>query len=167
VPVRQATVDEAADVAGVLRDAFEPYRPQYTPAAFAATTPSAEELRRRWSEGPVWVSLQDGRIAGTVSAVARGQALYMRSMAVHPGCRGSGHGRRLVAAVERHAVAIGHRAVMLSTTPFLHPAIALYERCGFRRTPDGPADLEGTPLFTMTKALPGSPAVSRKARRGA
>jgi len=43
--------------------------------------------------------------------------------------------------------------VVLSTTPFLHPAIALYERCGFARTGEGPVDLAGTPLFTMTKAL--------------
>jgi len=151
--VRLAAVGEAADVAAVLRDAFEPYRPLYTAAAFAATTPTADHLRQRWHEGPVWVALQDERIVGTVAAVPRVGSLYMRSMAVHPACRGAGCGRRLVEAVERHAAANGHESVVLSTTPFLHSAIALYERCGFRRTDAGPLDLGGTPLFTMQKIL--------------
>jgi hypothetical protein len=42
---------------------------------------------------------------------------------------------------------------VLSTTPFLDAAIALYERCGFRRTAGGPLELAGTPLFTMEKRL--------------
>ena len=151
--IRLATVGEAADVAGVLRDAFEPYRPLYTPAAFAATTPTADQVRQRWHEGPVWVALQDERIVGTVAAVPRAGSLYMRSMAVHPASRGAGCGRRLVEVVERHAAASGHDSVVLSTTPFLESAIALYERCGFRRTGAGPLDLGGTPLFTMRKIL--------------
>jgi GNAT superfamily N-acetyltransferase len=150
--IRRATIEEAADVADVLREAFEPYRRLYTAAAFAATTPTAADVQQRWNEGPVWVAVQDARIVGTVSAVPRGEALYMRSMAVRPSSRGSGCGRLLVEAVERYATANGHRTVVLSTTPFLHPAIALYERCGFSRTDAGPSDLAGTPLFAMAKA---------------
>jgi GNAT superfamily N-acetyltransferase len=151
--VRLAAIDEAGAVARVLRDAFEPYRPLYTPAAFAATTPSAEALHQRWHEGPVWVAVQGEAVVGTVAAVPRRDALYMRSMAVDSSSRGAGCGRRLVEAVERHAAAIGCGAVVLSTTPFLNAAIALYERCGFRRTDAGPNDLAGTPLFTMEKIL--------------
>jgi hypothetical protein len=40
-------------------------------------------------------------------------------------------------------------------TPFLAGAIRLYERFGFKRTPGGPNDLFGTPLFSMAKALNG------------
>jgi GNAT superfamily N-acetyltransferase len=148
-----ATIEEAADVADVLREAFEPFRPLYTVAAFAATTPTAAEVQQRWNDGPVWVASQDGRIVGTVSAVPCREGLYMRSMAVRLACRGTGCGRHLVEAVERHAVTHAHRVVLLSTTPFLHSAIALYDRCGFRRTDAGPSDLAGTPLFTMAKEL--------------
>jgi ribosomal protein S18 acetylase RimI-like enzyme len=151
--VRLAVIDEAAGIAAVLRDAFEPYRPLYTPAAFAATTPSTDGVRQRWHEGPVWVALQDDRIVGTVAAVPRADALYVRSMAVHPASRGAGCGRRLIDAVERHAAANELFKIVLSTTPFLQPAIALYERCGFRRTDTGPSTLDGTPLFTMEKIL--------------
>jgi hypothetical protein len=43
----------------------------------------------------------------------------------------------------------------LSTTPFLHDAIRLYERAGFERRP-ALLDLHGTPLFAMIKELTGS-----------
>jgi GNAT superfamily N-acetyltransferase len=151
--VRLATIEDAEDVAAVLGDAFESYRPLYTPAAFGATTPSADEVRQRWHEGPVWVAVLDGCIVGTVAAVPRGDVLYMRSMAVRTGSRGAGCGRRLVEEVERYAAACGQAAVVLSTTPFLSEAIALYEHCGFRRTAAGPSELAGTPLFTMEKKL--------------
>ena len=65
-------------MSAVLREAFEPYRPLYTPAAFAATTPPADQLRQRWREGPVWVAVRDDRIVGTVAAVPRANALYER-----------------------------------------------------------------------------------------
>jgi GNAT superfamily N-acetyltransferase len=136
-----------------LRDAFEGYRPLYTPEAFAATTPSADQIRQRWDEGPVWIALQDGHPVGTVAAAPRGAALYMRSMAVLPASRGSGCGGLLLAAVEAFAASHGHHRLVLSTTPFLHPAIRLYERAGFMRSGAAPHDLAGTPLFTMEKEL--------------
>jgi len=152
--VRLATPDDAADIAGLLRDAFDVYRPLYTSEAFTATAPPAERIRARWSDGPVWMALQDGRAVGTVSAVPRGPQLYMRSMAVHPASRGGGCGRLLLAAVEEYAAQHGHSRVVLSTTPFLDPAIRFYERAGFARSAEGPHDLAGTPLFTMEKVLP-------------
>ena len=151
--VRLAVVDDAAVVAALLRDAFDGYRPFYTPDAFAATTPSADQIRQRWNEGPVWIALHGGQPIGTVSAAPRGADLYMRSMAVHPASRGGGCGRQLLAAVEAFAASHGHDRLVLSTTPFLDPAIRLYERAGFRRSAAGPHDLAGTPLFTMEKDL--------------
>jgi GNAT superfamily N-acetyltransferase len=75
----------------------------------------------------------------------------MRSMAVRPAAQGQGIGALLLQTVERAAMAQGHRQLGLSTTPFLHAAIALYERQGFRRT--GEADLFGTPLIVMVKTI--------------
>ena len=50
---------------------------------------------------------------------------------------------------------VGARRMRLSTTPFLHDAIRLYERAGFERRP-ALLDLHGTPLFAMIKELTGS-----------
>ena len=151
--VRDAALAEAAVIAALLRAAFLAYEPQYTPAAFAATTPTVDQIQKRWHEGPVWVALQQGQLLGTVAAVPQASALYVRSMAVHPQGRGKGIGQALLAHVEGYARAQGFNRLYLSTTPFLTEAIRLYERFGFRRTNDGPAALCGTPIFTMEKMV--------------
>jgi GNAT superfamily N-acetyltransferase len=153
IQTRLASADEAAAVASVLREAFVEYESLYTAKAFAITAPTPGEIEKRWTERPVWVVLEDGRLVGTVAAVAKGDALYIRSMAVVPSARGRGIGKILLAEVESFARDGGFRRMLLSTTPFLDDAIRLYERYGFERTRDGAHDLAGTPLFTMEKAL--------------
>lgn len=153
VTIRPAVVDEAGAIASILLAAFEEFRPLYTDGGFAATTPTREQIVSRWDEGPVWVA-ERGEIVGTVAAVVSERGLYVRSMALLPAARGHGVGRLLLEHVERLAVARGCARMYLSTTPFLHSAIALYERFGFERIADGPHDLHGTPLLTMEKRLP-------------
>jgi hypothetical protein len=50
--IRRATVDESLMIASILRQAFVEYEPLYTPAAYAATTPTFDQIERRWDEGP-------------------------------------------------------------------------------------------------------------------
>ena len=100
----------------------------------------------------MWVAKEGGTVVGTVSAIERGEEVYIRSMALLPSARGRGIGRRLLAQVEAFAVSRGARRLSLTTTPFLTAAIRLYERAGFRRA-SGPLDLCGTPLFAMAKEL--------------
>ena len=90
---------------------------------------------------------------GAISAVPKSAGLYIRSMAVLPSARGYGIGYILLQSVEQFAIAKGYRRTFLSTTPFLHGAIRLYEHFGFQRNNDGPHELFGTPLFTMVKLL--------------
>jgi len=151
--IRRATVDEAAPIASVLHEAFVEYRSLYTAEAFAITTPSPAEIEQRWNEGPVWSVIKDGRLVGTVAAVAKHDALYIRSMAVVPSARGQGIGKMLLVEIESFARAGCFQRMLLSTTPFLDDAIRLYQRFGFKRTGEGPHDLAGTPLFTMGKAV--------------
>jgi GNAT superfamily N-acetyltransferase len=148
-----ATKEDAPAIESVLSAAFSEYEPLYTPAGYAATTPNAERIRERMSEGPCWVASHGGAIVGTVAAVARGEGVYVRSMAVLPAARGLGVGRALLGKVERFALGAGASQLYLSTTPFLDRAILLYEHNGFRRTDEGPQELFGTPLFTMVKGL--------------
>jgi ribosomal protein S18 acetylase RimI-like enzyme len=151
--IRRATADEAAPIASVLHEAFVEYRSLYTAEAFAITTPSPAEIEQRWNEGPVWSVIKDGRLVGTVAAVAKDDALYIRSMAVVPSARGQGIGKLLLVEIESFARAGGFQRMLLSTTPFLDDAIRLYQRFGFKRTGEGSHDLAGTPLFTMGKAV--------------
>ena len=154
--VRRAGPEDAAAIALVLRTAFAEYESVYTPAAFAATTPSSAEIEHRLGEGPVWIALCDDVVIGTVSAVPRAKGLYIRGMAVVPSARGRGAAASLLAHVERYARERGCSHLELSTTPFLASAVALYRRAGFRRAGAGPHDHFGTPVFTMTKTLAAS-----------
>jgi len=151
--IRLATLEDAASISEILLQSFIEYKSKYTPDGFAATTPTVEQIKKRLTEGPVWVALLDGTLVATVSAVSHGDSLYVRGMAALPSARGHQIGKLLMDTVQDFAIARKCRRLYLSTTPFLFRAIALYERLGFIRTDEGPHDLHGTPLFTMERTL--------------
>lgn len=153
IQIRLAEARDIASIASVLYQAFVEYKSLYTPEAFSATTPTTEQIRVRWGEGPVWVAMQNDTIVGTVSAVPKSEGMYIRSIAVLPAARGQGVGRLLLQTVEDFARAKGCQRLFLSTTPFLLRALRLYEHFGFRRSEEGANNLFGTPLFTMVKTL--------------
>jgi GNAT superfamily N-acetyltransferase len=156
---------DAEEIAGVILAAFRDLEPLYTPAGFFATTPPAAEIARRLGEGPTWLASEGQTILGTVSAVSRGEELYIRSMAVLPAARGRGVATQLLTVVHAFAVSQGIRRLALTTTPFLTDAIRLYERSGFQRI-TGELDLHGTPLFAMIKDLGTVPALAAKLQLG-
>jgi GNAT superfamily N-acetyltransferase len=151
--LRLATPDDAASISKLLYDAFVEFKPFYTPGGFAATTPSAEQVLTRMSEGPVWLVVRETEPLGTVAAVLKGESVYMRGMAVLPTARGLGVGAQLLETVEHWASKQGSARVFFTTTPFLHAAIRMYEKHGFRRAEGPPQELFGTPLFTMDKRI--------------
>lgn len=153
IQIRRAGADDAASIASVLSGSFAEYKTSYTPEGFAATTPTADEIQNRVNEGPVWVALSGDVIIGTVSVVPQGEALYIRSMAILPSARGQHIGELMLEQIESFAFEHAYRRLILSTTPFLTRAIRLYQRFGFRQSPEGPDELFGTPLFTMVKNL--------------
>ena len=136
----------------LLRESFREYERAYTPQAFDLTTPRKDEIEDRIKHRTVWVALHANLIVGTVSAHPEGAALHIRSMAVHPSLRGQGIGKLLLARVERFARAKGYERLILNTTPFLKPAIRLYEAFGFRFT-GARRKWFGTQLRTMAKQL--------------
>jgi ribosomal protein S18 acetylase RimI-like enzyme len=150
--VQLASPDDAGRIAAVLLAAFRDLEPLYTPAGFRATTPPADEIVRRLAEGPTWIALENQEVVGTVSAVAREDEIYVRSMAVVPSARGRGIASHLLDAVKVFAVSRSARRLTLTTTPFLTGAIRLYEQAGFYRTAAA-LDLHGTPLFAMVREL--------------
>jgi GNAT superfamily N-acetyltransferase len=152
VVITPASIGNAEAIAAILLEAFREFEPLYTPGGFRATTPTASEVAARLPEGPVWIATIDGQPVGTVSVLRQGEEVYVRSMGVTPGARGAGVAAALLDAATQFAVDVGAQRMRLSTTPFLHGAIRLYERAGFERLP-GPFDLHGTPLFAMVKDL--------------
>jgi len=153
IEIRRATAEDAQAIAGVLYLAFVEFRPLYTEGGFAATVLDAEQVLSRMKEGPIWLLLRGETPVGTVAAVIKEESVYVRGMAVISSARGSGAGSKLLREVENWSAEQGYARLFLSTTPFLHAAIRLYEKSGFRRTGDGLHDLAGTPLFTMEKIV--------------
>ncbi|MEG3631421.1 GNAT family N-acetyltransferase [Streptomyces poriticola] len=88
------------------------------------------------------VARVDGHPAGMASGVPDEQpgTAELISPWVGPAARGHGVGSRLVAEVERWAVHVGAGPPRLSVRPGNGPALALYERHGFRPTGE-PGDL--------------------------
>jgi putative acetyltransferase len=153
VQIHPAIGSDVEAVAAVLRDAFLEFKSLYTEAAYAETTPDPDTLVRRLDDGPIWVARLRGEIVGTISAVEKPNGVYVRSTAVLPSARGSRIAKMLLEEVESFAVSYRAERLFLSTTPFLHAAIHLYEDFGFHRTSEPPHDLFNTPLFTMEKKL--------------
>src|SRR5262249_42389633 len=97
--IRTAVPGDVPAIASTLHRAFLEFEPLYTPAAFAATISSPGRIRLRLSEGPIWVALQGAVVVGTVSVAPKGDALYVRGMAVDPAPRGTGNRRGLMKRV--------------------------------------------------------------------
>ncbi|NNE99321.1 MAG: GNAT family N-acetyltransferase [Pyrinomonadaceae bacterium] len=151
--IRKALTGDSEEVAKLLSEAFGPFEDLYTPEAFEATILDGEKIRERITEdGVIWVALENEKIIGTVSVVDEVEGLYIRSMAVSLKVQKRGIGQKLIEKVERYAVAKKFEKLYLYTTPFLHGAIRLYERNGFKRREniDG---FFGTALFAMDKKL--------------
>ena len=154
IVIRHAELSDSEAIARVLYESFVEYESQYTVAAFAATVLDTNKVRQRLEEGPGWIALSDEEMVGTVSAVSRAEGLYVRGMGVVPRARGFQIGDFLLEEVQIYARANGFEKLLLSTTPFLHRAIRLYEKCGFRFCEED-SDLFGTPLLAMEKELGG------------
>lgn len=153
VAIRLAVPEDSSAIASVLNEAFREYRSQYTQSGFKVTVPPAEEILNRMQEGPLWIALYGVNVVGTISAVVKQEGLYIRGMAIVPDARGKRIGVTLLQQAESFGLERGIRRLFLSTTPFLFRAISLYENYGFTKSPSGPHDLCGTPLFTMEKLV--------------
>jgi DNA-binding MarR family transcriptional regulator/N-acetylglutamate synthase-like GNAT family acetyltransferase len=149
--IRRAVLGDAEPIAGTLRRAFAEQEAEFTPEAFAVSTPDHATMAERIATDPVWVAEQDGRVVGTVSAVPRPPSLFVRSLAVLPQARGSGLAVLLLAEAERCARQLGLGRLELDTTPFQAAAARVYERFGFR--PSHRHDLHGTAMIRMVRPI--------------
>jgi GNAT superfamily N-acetyltransferase len=135
VCIMRATVGDADGILQCLRAAFEPYRAQYTPAAYEDTVLTAETVRQRIERMTVLVARNEaGLIIGTVGAAVRGAEGHIRGMAVAPSSQGGGVADRLLESIERELTAAGCSLVTLDTTAPLARAIRFYERNGYVRS---------------------------------
>jgi drug/metabolite transporter (DMT)-like permease/GNAT superfamily N-acetyltransferase len=87
--------------------------------------------------GAFLVLYQDARPIGCGGIRRLGDGVgELKRMYVIPGARGSGHGARLLAALEDEARRLGYERLRLDTAAQLKEAQHLYEAAGYRQIPD-------------------------------
>lgn len=109
---------------------------------------SIEESDRRLAADPFRIvtdgghiiSIMEGdRVVGVCALIKEGEHCYqLARMAVEPGKRGKGYGRALMNAALECTREDGASRVYLLSNTALAPAIALYEKHGFRTVSEGP-----------------------------
>jgi len=153
--IRRARERDARGILDTLRDAFEPYREQYTAAGFADTVLTPETLAARMTEMSVFVATdiaEDGAVFGTIAVAAHDREAHIRGMAIRSASQRHGVGRRLLRRALDEAALAGSRRVTLDTTAPLQAAARFYEAGGFART-GRVQDFFGMPLVEYAKAL--------------
>ena len=153
--VRKASVEDSTGILVCLHTAFEPYRAQYAPLAFADTVLDFETIERRMREMCVLVAVSGERIIGTIGCAVNGTEGHLRGMAVLPESQGAGVAAVLLRAAENYLRNNGCTLVTLDTTAPLKRATHFYERHGFAAS-GRVSDFFGMPLFEYSKTLSGA-----------
>ena len=60
INIRLAYAADLSEIATLMHESFVEYRSLYSEEAFLATTPTAEQVAVRMTEGPVWVAKHNG-----------------------------------------------------------------------------------------------------------
>ncbi len=145
--IRDATPSDSAAILACLREAFEPYRDAYTPAAFADTVLTPQTLATRFTTMKILVAVApEGSILGTIAAGSDGDEGHLRGMAVRPAAQGQGIAQQLLESAESLLRSFGCRHVTLDTTAPLTRAIAFYRSHGYEST-GHVQDFYGMPLY--------------------
>ena len=155
VEIRFAEPGDEAIISSLIFEAFAPFREHYTPEAFDYTTASADRIRERFAEGPIWLAYVGGEPVGTVSGLPEEERFYIRSMAIDPDVQRGGIGQRLLDTLEAFAHDAGYKKLYLYTTHVLPGAKRLYEKNGFyvvRET--APEEWYGMGGIEMEKEIP-------------
>lgn len=144
---------------------------EVTVAAYAEFTTGPEDhyvdlLRdaaRRDREAELWVAERDGEVVGTVTVALPGSPWReigaddegeFRMLAVAPSARRLGVGDALTQHALERFRGLGMRAVVLSSLSTMTAAHRIYERLGFRRTPERDwSPVPGVDLIAYRKEL--------------
>lgn len=152
VQVRKATGEDAAAILICLAAAFERYRSQYTPGAFADTVLDPATVQARLCDMCLFVAIAEGSIVGTIGCSRDGTEGHIRGMAVLPEWQGKGIARALLKAVESELRRNRCELVTLDTTEPLLRAMRFYEKQGYRAS-GRVSDFFGMRLIEYSKSL--------------
>jgi ribosomal protein S18 acetylase RimI-like enzyme len=138
--IRAARPAEYAAVDRLTVDAYREYAGSISPEMWAAYEADLADSEARAHDAVILVADLSGELVGAVAYFPPGEresrwfpedVAYIRVLAVLPGYRSQGIGRRLTEACIERARSEGARAVGLMTTELMRVAKDMYERMGF------------------------------------
>jgi tRNA (guanine37-N1)-methyltransferase len=153
VQIRRAGSNDEPGVLKCLSQAFEPYRGDYTPAAFADTVLDSVTIGERLWRMRVLVALAEDQVVGTIAGIYSDGEGHLRGMAVLPDFQGTGVAARLLREIEHWLWTQGGcTRITLDTTAPLKNAMRFYEKHGYRLS-GRVSDFFGMPLAEYAKEL--------------
>ena len=137
-----------------LAAAFEAYKKDYSPPAFADTVLTDETVHVRLQQMHVLVATVFGNVVGTIAAAWHPEIKegHLRGMAVLPEWHGGGVAAKLLAAIEAWLLSRRCKRITLDTTLPLAAAMKFYEKHGYHRS-GNIGDFFGMPLIEYGKNL--------------
>ena len=145
IKIRQAGAEELDEVENLVKTAYREFQPLMPAAAWDRWMDNIRETIQA-PEGVLMVAGDQGRIEGAVkfypdaAQAHQGQwpagAASIRLLAVAPASRGRGYGRLLTQACLDRARELAIPTIFLYTGTFMTAARQLYEKLGFKRTPE-------------------------------
>jgi ribosomal protein S18 acetylase RimI-like enzyme len=150
--IREATKDDAADIARIVNAAFL-VEQEFRPGDRTSQAEIAALIERR----QMLVCDQGGHLIGAVQVSVKDKAGYFGMLAVDPALQGSGLGRKLLAAAEAHCREAGCSEMTMSTGEDRKELVQWYERQGYKVTSaaasDNPAFNRRIRVVQMSKPL--------------
>ncbi len=157
--VRRAGPSDVDAMVACLQAAFDAFRQDYTPGAWADTVVDANGMRERLKTMTVFVVVDEnnkvvGSVAGTLVAPQHG---HLRGMSVDPAFHGKGAAELLLEAIEKDlGRQVGRGKITLETTSPLARASNFYRQHGYRAS-GKVSDYHGMQLFEYVKDWPPRP----------
>lgn len=144
--IRNARTEELDEVSRLILAAYSQYSALMPNEVWQPYARNITDVRSRLDESELIVAEEDDRILGTITFYSDGSAskeegwpsnyASIRLLVVHPDARGRGLGRMLTEECIRRSRQLGIRCVGLHTTEFMSVAEGMYERMGFKRSPE-------------------------------
>ena len=145
IRIREAGAEELDEVENLVKTAYREFQPLMPEAAWNRWMDNISETLHA-PEGMVLVMEHRGEIEGAVKfypdagQAHQGQwpagAGLIRLLAVSPASRGRGYGRLLTQACLKRARELKVPTIFLFTGTFMAAARHLYEKLGFKRSPE-------------------------------
>lgn len=133
--IRRIELADLAELAKLVTLQRDAYRVEAGLIGTDAIPPLRETVADLQASGEtLWGSYADGQLLGAAGYKAQGDLLDIYRLAVSPAYFRRGIAGTLLAHVEAEAHMAGVRGIVVSTGAANAPAVAFYERAGFRET---------------------------------